>query len=94
MSLAVEAPAVEERWTIVAEDGLAMFREDLLTEAEARAYAAANPRTPNGTPQVAVPESVAREAGRRWTTIHETHEAAKRAERRLALASIREAHGV
>lgn len=59
--LADEAPAAE-RWTVMNAAGLTMVREDLFTEDEARAYVAANPTTPAGTRQHAVPERVAREA--------------------------------
>jgi ribosome-binding protein aMBF1 (putative translation factor) len=83
-----------ERWTIVTDEGLAMFREDLMTETEAREHADRHPLTPSGKPQVAVPESVAREAGRRWRTIERTHELNKRAERRVALLSLLDEAGV
>jgi hypothetical protein len=88
------APVAVERWTLVTDEGLPLLGYDALTEDEAREAAEPSVRAWGDTPVVALPSSVAREVSRRRRTIEETHEAAKRAERRLALAAIREAHGV
>jgi len=77
-----------ERWTIITDEGLTLFREDLLTAAEARAYVLANPRTQAGVPQHAVSESVAREAMRRWREVGERHDVGKARERRLHTAAL------
>lgn len=62
-------------WTIITEDGLLMWREDIFaTEQEARDFIAANPLTPNGTPQHAVPTELALTASQLRTEIGERHQ--------------------
>lgn len=79
------AEAADARWTVVAEDGLAMFREDLFSREEAQAYIAENPRTNSGRRQYAVPTSVARRLGEMWRAIGDRHDEAATIERELAV---------
>ena len=58
----LRAATSAERWTVMTEEGLTLFAEDIFTEEEARAFVAENPETMNGKKRIAVPESVGRKA--------------------------------
>ena len=66
-----------ERWTIVTDEGLNLWREDLMTRDEALQHIAEHPFTANGKTQYAVPARVARTSAQ----LHREYAAA--AERRL-----------
>lgn len=81
-------------WTVVSDEGLAMFREDLLSEDEAREHVRRHPSNPAGKRQYAVPAEVARELGRSFRLIGERGDTATRIERRLATLAILDEAGV
>lgn len=84
----------DERWSIVTDEGLLMWRADLFTRDEARAHVAANPTTASGEPQYAVPASVARRSMELYVSLGDEYTRRLATARRSALCELLDEAGV